>query len=101
MHDSRFLYDTLNENMKKKQNKWKQVFVIKGKSSYGTEDIDEFDTMSEARKMIKEYRLAMPTFSLQIIKRKVLNDLYVEVKKEPLLCGTCGKTPFNCSANCM
>jgi hypothetical protein len=69
--DTRFLLDTLNE---KKKNKWKKVYVIKGKSSYGTEDIDEFETRVEARKMLVEYRLAMPTFSLQIVERRVLND---------------------------
>lgn len=56
-----------------RKNKWKYVFVIKGRSSYGVEDIDQFDSLSEARKMIKEYRMAMPTFSLTIIKRKELN----------------------------
>jgi len=50
--------------------KFKDVYVIVGYSSYGKEDIDEFDTMSEARKMIIEYRMAMPTYSLKIVKRK-------------------------------
>ena len=59
-------------------NKWKLVYVIKGSSSYGTEDIDEFDSLTEARKMIKEYYLAMPEFSLKIIKRKELNPVYME-----------------------
>ena len=60
----------------KKQNKYSYVFVIKGWSSYGVEDIDEFETYSEALRMLKEYRLAMPTFSLKIIKRRVLNEDY-------------------------
>jgi hypothetical protein len=57
-----------------KINKWKMIYVIKGLSSYGKEDIDEFDSFSEARKMIKEYRMAMPTYSLSIAKRRVLNQ---------------------------
>lgn len=57
-----------------KTNKWKYVFVIKGTSSYGTEDIDQFNTRQEAFKMLKEYRLCMPTFSLKIVKRKELNQ---------------------------
>ena len=56
-----------------KVNKWKYVFVIKGSSRYGKEDIDSFDTFQEARKMLVEYRMAMPDFSLTIIKRKELN----------------------------
>lgn len=56
-----------------KKNKWRFVFVIKGRSTYGVEDIDEFDTVSEARKMLIEYRIAMPTFSLTIVKRRELN----------------------------
>jgi hypothetical protein len=54
-------------------NKWRFVFVILGQSQYGKEDIDQFETYNEAVKMIKEYRLCMPTFSLKIIKRRELN----------------------------
>ena len=56
-----------------KVNKYIHIYVIRGRSSYGTEDIHEFNTLSEARKMIIEYRLAMPTFSLSIVKRRVAN----------------------------
>lgn len=56
-----------------KFNKWKKVFVIIGYSEYGKEDIDEFEDRKEAIKMIKEYRMAMPTFSLKIITRRVIN----------------------------
>lgn len=52
--------------------KRKTVYVILGRSSYGKEDVDEFDSFSEAKKMIGEYRIAMPTYSLRIIKRRVL-----------------------------
>ncbi len=57
-----------------KTNKWKMIYVIKGVSVYGTEDIDEFDSFLEARKMLNEYRLGMPTFSLSIVKRRILNN---------------------------
>jgi hypothetical protein len=60
--------------------KFKDVYVIVGRSSYGKEDIDEFETLEEARKMIKEYRMAMPTFSLNIVKRKEP----LEIKQNPL-----------------
>lgn len=60
----------------KRINKWLHVFVIIGQTSYGKEDIDEFTTFSEARKMIKEYRMVMPEFSLRIIKRRQLNKNY-------------------------
>lgn len=59
--------------------KFKDVYVIVGRSSYGKEDIDEFETLEEARKMIKEYRMAMPTFSLNIVKRKEP----LEIKSNP------------------
>jgi len=63
--------------------KFKDVYVIVGRSSYGKEDIDEFETLAEARKMIKEYRMAMPTFSLNIVKRKEP----LEIKQNPLRSG--------------
>ena len=34
------------------------VWKIWGRSEYGTEEIDQFDTFREARDMLKEYRLA-------------------------------------------
>lgn len=57
-------------------NKWNFIYVIVGQSAYGREDIDEFTTRIEARKMLKEYALSMPTFSLRIVKRRVLNHEY-------------------------
>ncbi len=59
-----------------KKNKWKYYFVIVGTSAYGKEDIDEFDTWQETKKMVKEYRMAMPEFSLKVVKRKALNEGY-------------------------
>ncbi len=59
-----------------KINKYVFSYVILGNSSYGKEDIDEFTTRTEAVKMIKEYRMAMPTFSLRIIKRRIINPDY-------------------------
>jgi hypothetical protein len=59
--------------------KFKDIFVIVGHSSYGKEDIDQFDTLQEARKMLIEYRMAMPTFALKIVKRKEP----LEVKSNP------------------
>lgn len=57
-----------------KRNKWKYFYVIVGRSSYGKEDIDQFDSFQETKKMLVEYRMAMPTFSLSIVKRKELNQ---------------------------
>ena len=57
-----------------RKNKYNYFYVIKGQSAYGTEDIDEFDTYKEARQSLKEYRLAMPSFSLTIVKRRELNQ---------------------------
>jgi len=42
------------------------MFAIIGISEWGTEEIDTFDTVEEARAMLAEYRLAMPTFLLSI-----------------------------------
>jgi hypothetical protein len=56
-------------------NKWKYIFVIVGRSSWGREDVDFFDTLSETRKMLKEYVMAYNgSMGLSIIKRRVLND---------------------------
>lgn len=57
-----------------KKNKYNYFYVIKGQSSYGTEDIDQFDSYKETRQNLKEYRLAMSSFSLTIVKRRVLNQ---------------------------
>lgn len=47
------------------------IYVIVGRSQYGKEDIDEFNTRSEALKMIKEYRLAFGAgWDLKIVGRK-------------------------------
>ena len=55
-----------------RKNKYKYFYVIKGQSSYDTEDIDQFDSYKEARQNLKEYRLAMSGFSLTIVKRREL-----------------------------
>ena len=56
-------------------NKWKYVYVIVGRGAWGREDVDFFDTLSETRKMLKEYNMAYNgSMSLSIIKRRVLND---------------------------
>jgi len=55
-----------------KENKWEYFFVIIGKSKWGKEDIDQFDSLKVATKMIAEYRIAMPSFSMTIIKRREL-----------------------------
>jgi len=34
------------------------VYIIYGESQYGIEEIDEFETMAEARHMMQEYRMA-------------------------------------------
>lgn len=65
-----------------KINKYVFEFVIKGVSSYGKEDIDSFDTRKEALKMLREYKMAMPEFSLSIVKRRSINPQYKEVKNE-------------------
>lgn len=58
----------------KRVNKWKTIFVIKAMTNYGREDIDTFDSYSETRKMLIEYRIAMPSTALYIVRRRVLND---------------------------
>lgn len=50
--------------------KTKDQYHIVWHSEYGTEDIDVFDSLKEAREMITEYRLCMPTLSLWIVKRR-------------------------------
>ena len=34
------------------------MWIIVGDHQYGTEEIDEFETLTEARDMLKEYHLA-------------------------------------------
>jgi len=36
----------------------KITYIIMGRSRFGTEEIDEFDTFPEAKKMLAEYRMA-------------------------------------------
>lgn len=54
------------------KNKYRYFFVIVGSSDFGVEDIDSFDTMQETLKMYKEYKMAMPTYSLKIVQRREL-----------------------------
>lgn len=44
-------------------------YIIMGRSSYGTEEIDEFDTFPEAKENLKEYRTAFGTGWYLWIKR--------------------------------
>lgn len=43
------------------------TYLIIGSSAYGTEEIDETDTLEEAKHLLAEYRLAFgPGWSLRI-----------------------------------
>ena len=46
-------------------------FVLVWHSQYGKEEIDEFDSREEARKMQSEYRMAFGEGYISIIKRRV------------------------------
>lgn len=52
----------------------KTVYVIRGTSRYGTEDIDQADTRTEAIRLLAEYRLAFHSgWSLKIVTRRESN----------------------------
>lgn len=45
-------------------------YVIWGRSEYGTEEVDTAETMSDARYMVREYRLAFGSGWVLWIKRR-------------------------------
>jgi len=57
--------------MYRKRNKFRYLDVIQGNYGYGWEDLSEYDNdHREARKDLKEYRMACPYGSHRIISRR-------------------------------
>ena len=56
-----------------RQNKYRYTFVVQGNYGYGWDDLTESDTIAEARRDLRDYRVNEPCFPHRIVHRRTPN----------------------------